>query len=137
MNKRVKRIFTWVSITAVFVLGVQFFLRLLGGFHERRFADYQHSMFMDRGGRNEFRSHQIMHGPHHFHDFSWIGLVLFLLIAIAVVTFIFKKLVKKGQASQVNQISLDTTSFNTPINRTNADLLDKWEKNLLSKKENK
>ncbi|WP_088014540.1 hypothetical protein [Gottfriedia acidiceleris] len=135
MNKKVKRIVTWVSLTAVFVLGMHFYLRLLGGFHERRFED-RHSMIMDRGGRNDFRSHQMMHGPHHFHDFSWIGLVLFLLIAFAVVTFIFKKLVKKGQASRVNQISLDTTSFNTPVNRTNADVLDKWEKNLLSKKEN-
>ena len=135
MNKKVKRIFIWVSLTAIFVLGVHFFLRLLGGLHERRFID-RHSMMMDRGGRYEFRSHQMMHGPNHFHDFSWVGLLLFLLIAFAIVTFIFKKLVKKGQANRVNQFSLDTTSFNTPVNRSNADLLDKWEKNILSKKEN-
>ncbi|MFB7142270.1 hypothetical protein ACFCYN_21830 [Gottfriedia sp. NPDC056225] len=136
MNKRVKRIFTWTSLTLVFVVAVHFFLRLLGGLHERRFVD-RHAMIMDRGGRYDYGSPGMMHGPHHFHDFSWFGLVLFLLIALAIVTFIFKKFIKKGQASSTNQFSFDTSNFNTPVNRTNADLLDKWEKNLLTKKENK
>ncbi|WP_318506071.1 hypothetical protein [Bacillus sp. T3] len=88
------------------------------------------------GGRGGFEAHQVMSGPHHG-GFSWIGSLLFLMIGMAVLVLLVKWLRRKAKASSMQQF-IDTSILSTtrPIMNQNASLLDQWEKNITTKKEN-
>lgn len=135
MNAKVKlAIFFGVVITSILLM-VNFFLHLFArqpeyvvvtkGFHPG-----------GRGYHGGFGAHAVMRAPHHGGDFSWIGLLLFLIIGLAVVVLLAKWLSRKSKKSSIKRL-IETPiagSYTTVINR-NAQVLDQWEKNLPTKKE--
>jgi hypothetical protein len=126
----------WATIMVFFFIVIQFLVKLLGGFRMSSPDPYSH--YIGRGRGPGFESQHMMHGLHHGQDFSWIGVILFLLLAFAVATLLVRWLRKKGENDSLQQFIMDTplADPNTPVNKSNADLLDKWEKNQTTKKEN-
>lgn len=136
MKAKVKlAIFFGVVITSILLI-VNFFLHLFAnqpqqvvvmkGFHAG-----------GRGHRGGFETHAVMRVPHHGGDFSWMGLLLFLVIGLAVVVLLVKWLSNKSKKSSIKRLieTPVTGSYTTVFNR-NAQVLDQWEKNLPTKKEN-
>lgn len=136
MKAKVKlAIFFGVVITSILLI-VNFFLHLFAnqpqqvvvmkGFHPG-----------GRGHHGGFETHAVMRAPYHGTDFSWMGLLLFLVIGLAVVVLLVKWLSNKSKKSSMQRLieTPVTGSYTTVINR-NAQVLDQWEKNLPTKKEN-
>jgi H+/Cl- antiporter ClcA len=90
-----------------------------------------------RGHHGGFEAHMVMRASHHGGDFSWMSLLLFLIIGLAVVVLLVKWLSNKSKKSSMQRLieTPVTGSYTTVINR-NAQVLDQWEKNLPTKKEN-
>jgi H+/Cl- antiporter ClcA len=135
MNTRVKLAILWgVMITAVLVV-INFFLHLLGG--------NQNNVVFQNGFRPEGRGHhgtrgphQFMNGPHHGGEFSWFGLLLFLIIGLAVLVLIVKWVRRKAKNSAMQQfIDTPVVGSHIPIVNQNASMLDQWEKNITKKGE--
>lgn len=134
MKAKVKlAIFFGVVITSILLM-VNFFFHL--------FVNQPQQVVVTRhpGGRGQhggFEAHAIMRAPHHGGDFSWMGLLLFLVIGLAVVVLLVKWLSNKSKKSSMQRLieTPVTGSYTTVINR-NAQVLDQWEKNLPTKKEN-
>lgn len=136
MNTRVKKGVFWGALMTPIVLGLCF---LFGGGSALAHGPDRHGegrMGPYSGGFGG-RGPQMMHGPHHGDGFPWLGLLLFLIIASAIVFFLVKWLRKKAKASSMQQF-IDTSlmSSHRPVMNQNASVLDQWEKNLLNKKEN-
>ncbi|WP_160725254.1 hypothetical protein [Bacillus sp. USDA818B3_A] len=81
-------------------------------------------------GGNGFASHHMMH---HGGEFSWFSLIIGLVVLVLLV----KWLKKKSKASSMQQfINTSTIGTHLPVTNKNASVLDQWEKNILTKKEN-
>ncbi|MED4225342.1 hypothetical protein [Neobacillus cucumis] len=87
-----------------------------------------------RGGFEGGR-HMMMNGGHGYHEggFPW----LFLFIGLAVLVLLVRWYKKKSKASSMKQF-IDTSleGSHIPVTNQNANILDQWEKNILTKKEN-
>ncbi len=81
-----------------------------------------------------FASHQMMNGAYqHGGGFPW----LFLIIGIVAVVLLVKWLRNKSKAASMQRfIDTSLVSSHIPVANQNANLLDQWEKSLLTKKEN-
>ncbi|MBV7507645.1 hypothetical protein KW850_20650 [Bacillus sp. sid0103] len=75
----------------------------------------------------------MMNGAHHDGGFPW----LFLIIGLAVLVLLVRWFRKKSKASSMQQF-INTSVVGSPIPVTNqhTNILDQWEKNLVTKKEN-
>ncbi|MFC4803126.1 hypothetical protein ACFPA1_27775 [Neobacillus sp. GCM10023253] len=147
MNTKVKKGVFWGVIIAAMVFVVNALQYLFGG--AGAMARGPHGPGMGQGGpggregmggmnpRGDFGHGHFMNGHHHGGGFHWIGALLFIAIVIAVVFFLVKWLRKLGKASSMQQF-IDTSlmSSHKPLINQSASLLDQWEKNLTSKKEN-
>lgn len=75
----------------------------------------------------------MMNAPHHGGGFPW----LFLIIGLAVLVLLVRWLRKKSKASSMQQfINTSVVNSHIPVTNQNASVLDQWEKNILTKKEN-
>lgn len=133
MNTKVKkRIFLGVIVAST-VLVINALHFLLGG--RNAFARGPHGgrghYGMEHGGG--FDGGPMMHGAHHGGGFPW----LFLIIGLAVLVLFVRWFKKRSKASSLQQF-IDTSLVGSQIPVTNqyANILDQWEKNLLTKKEN-
>ncbi|MGG3467591.1 hypothetical protein ABES02_08940 [Neobacillus pocheonensis] len=132
------KVFFWGIIIASTVLVINVLHFLLGG--HSAFARGQHGHgpggmgqqgMGPRGGG--FESHQFMNGPHHGGGFPWLALI----IGLAVLVLLVRWLRKKAKTSSMNQfIDTSLVGSHTPVINQNAAILDKWEKNIINKKEN-
>lgn len=128
MNTKIKKVLLWGAVSVLGVAGTRFFFGLFGGFegHERGGMGRGHGEF-----------HTGMHGAHHSSDFSWLGMLLFLLIIGAAATFGLRWFKKKVELDTFEKFAADLPASNvsTPVNKSNADILDNWEKEQKSDKE--
>jgi H+/Cl- antiporter ClcA len=135
MNTRVKLAIFWGVIIASALVVINFFLHLLGG--------NQTNVVFQNGFRPEGRGHhggrgphQFMNGSHHGGEFSWLGLLLFLIIGLAIVVLIVRWVRRKAKNSAMQQfIETPVTSSHIPVVNQNASMLDQWEKNINKKGE--
>lgn len=133
MNTKVKKSIFWGVIVASTIVIINVLHLLLGG--GSAFARGPHGGHgpggMGHGGGLGGR--QMMNGPHHGGGFPW----LFLIIGLAVLVLVVRWLRKKSKASSMQQfIDTSLTGSHLPVTNQNATVLDQWEKNLLTKKEN-
>jgi hypothetical protein len=134
MNTKVKKGIFWGAIVASTVVVINVLHFLLGG--NSAFArgphGHGHGELGQRGGFGG--GHQMMNGAHHDGGFPW----LFLIIGLAVLFLLVRWLRKKSKASSMQQfINTSVVGSHIPVTNQNASVLDQWEKNLLTKKENK
>jgi H+/Cl- antiporter ClcA len=122
MNTRVKLAIIWgVIITSALVV-MNFFLHLLGG--QQTNVVFQNGFRPEGRGRHGGRvPHQFMNGPHHGGEFSWFGLLLFLIIGLALLVLIVKWVRRKAKNSAMQQL-IDTpvAGSHIPIVNQNAAL---------------
>ncbi|MFC7686474.1 hypothetical protein [Ureibacillus sp. GCM10028918] len=59
-----------------------------------------------------FGGHHVLYGPQHG-GFSWIGLVVFLIVGIVIVIFIMKWLKKKSKSTSM-ELFIQTTLATSP-----------------------
>jgi hypothetical protein len=115
---------------------INFFLHLLGGerHHEGQLSGIRAEGWKQRGG---LEPHRFMNGPHHGGEFHWFGLLLFLIIGLAVLVLLVRWLRRKAKNSSMQQfINTPIVGSHTPVINQNASILDQWEKNVTTKKEN-
>ena len=135
MNTKVKLAIFWGVMIASALVVINFFLHLLGG--------NQTNVLFQNGFRPEGRGHhggrgphQFMNGPHHGGEFSWLGLLLFLIIGLAIVVLILRWVRRKAKNSAMQQfIETPVTGSHIPVINQNASILDHWEKNTIKKGE--
>lgn len=132
-NAKVKKTILWGGLLAPMVLGVYF---LFGGNTALAAGPHGHG----RGGmgpRGGFDGGHMMNSAHHGFGFSWLGFLLFLIIAGAVFWFVVKWLKRKAKDSSMQQF-IDTSLMNSyqPNMNQNGNVLDQWEKTITNKKEN-
>ncbi|MDQ0973950.1 H+/Cl- antiporter ClcA [Neobacillus niacini] len=136
MNTRVKLAIFWgVIITSALVV-INSFLHLLGG--QQTNVVFQNSGFRPEGRGHHFGRgpHQFMNGPHHGGDFSWFGLLLFLIVGLTLLVLIVKWVRRKAKNSAMQQfIDTPVVGSHIPIINQNASMLDQWEKNITKKGE--
>jgi uncharacterized membrane protein len=144
MSTRVKLGIFWGAIIAAVMVVINGLRHLLGG-GRREFAEAGPGGFGQQGmgyqdwGRHGggFDHHRFMHaGFHHGGDFHWLGFLLFLIMAAAVVVLFVRWLRRKARSTATKQF-IDTSlmSSHTPVLNQNASILDQWEKDILNKKE--
>ena len=134
MNSKWKKMIFWGAFLTPMVLGIYLFL---GGNSALAAGPHGHAP-NGMGPRGDFGGHHLMYGgPHHAGGFSWLGLLLFLIIGIGLLIFLMKWTRKKAKASSMQQF-IDTSlmSSQKPIANQHASILDQWEKNIINKKEN-
>ncbi|TWE01131.1 hypothetical protein FB550_106188 [Neobacillus bataviensis] len=74
----------------------------------------------------------MMDGAHHCGG-PWA----FLIIGLAVLVLLVRWLRKKSKATSMQQfIDISLVGSQIPVTNQNANILDQWEKTLLTKKEN-
>jgi H+/Cl- antiporter ClcA len=135
MNTKVKLAIFWGVMIASALVVINFFLHLLGG--------NQTNVVFQNGFRPEGRGHhggrgphQFMNGSHHGGDFSWLGLLLFLIIGLAILVLILRWVRRKAKNSAMQQfIETPVTGSHIPVINQNASILDHWEKNTIKKGE--
>ncbi|MBT2655174.1 hypothetical protein J7E81_07950 [Bacillus sp. ISL-18] len=147
MNTKVKKGVFWGVIVAATVLVFNVLHLLLGGDRGRvggrgpggmaqPSGAGQQGGIPQQGGlgqRGGFDHHHMMNGAHHGGGFPW----LFLIIGLAVLVLLVRWLRKKAKASSMKQfIDTSLAGSHIPVTNQNASILDQWEKNLLTKKEN-
>ncbi|MEH7094964.1 hypothetical protein [Neobacillus vireti] len=147
MNTRVKKGVFWGVIVAAAVLVFNVVHFLLGGDRGREggrrpggmtpsSGTGQQGGLPQQGGmrqRGGFDHHHMMNGAHHEGGFPW----LFLIIGLAVLVLLVRWFRKKSKASSMKQfIDTSLVGSHIPVTNQNASILDQWEKNLLTKKEN-
>ncbi|PKG21514.1 magnesium transporter CorA family protein [Niallia nealsonii] len=137
MNTRMKKGIFWSTVITSMVLVMSFISNLLGGNVTFAAGFHEHGHGPDGGMRAQGGfGHE---GFHHGTGFSWMGFLLFLIIGIAVLVLLVKWLKKKSKTSSMQQF-IDTSLMTSPkasINHNHASILDQWEKNITTKKENK
>ncbi|WP_042354494.1 hypothetical protein [Bacillus rubiinfantis] len=140
MNMKLKKGLFWGALITPIVIAISF---LCGG--GNAFARGFHGHGGNPGGPGGMGhqggfggGHQMMQGPHQGGGFSWLGLLLVIIIVTAVVVFLVKWLRRKSKASAMKQF-IDTSlmSSYSPTIEQNATILDQWEQNIHIKKENK
>jgi hypothetical protein len=138
MNK--KKLIIWGAIIASVIFVFNLLHEILGGHwgfdggpregqHGRGAAEMGQA-----GPQGGFGGHhQFMNGPHHDGGFPW----LVVFIGLAVLVLLARWLRKKGKTSSMNEF-IDTSllSSHIPVTSQNANILDQWEKNVTTKKEN-
>ncbi|MEH7304580.1 hypothetical protein [Neobacillus drentensis] len=133
MNTKVKKGIFWGVIVASTVLVINVLHFLLGGgsAYARGPEGHGPGGMGHRGGFGGGR--QMMNGAHHDGGFPW----LFLIIGLAVLVLLVRWFRKKSKASSMQQF-INTSVVSSPIPVTNqyGNILDQWEKNLVTKKEN-
>ncbi|MCM3033219.1 MULTISPECIES: hypothetical protein [unclassified Niallia] len=133
MNARVKKSIFWGVLIASILLAISIIKNLIGGA-----AALAHGYGFGGGMRQGGFGHgQMMGGFHHEPSFSWLGILFFVIIAAAVITFVIKLFKKKSQSSSVEHF-INTSAMSTPkpsVNVNNASILDEWEKNNTNSKE--
>ncbi len=133
MNARVKKSIFWGVLIASFILAISFLTKLIGGA-----AVLAHGHGMGEGMRQGGFGHgQMMDGFYHGPGFSWLGHLFFVIIAVAVITFVVKFFKRKSQSSSAEHF-INSSAMNTPkpsVNFNNASILDEWEKNNTNTKE--
>ncbi|MEH7549171.1 MULTISPECIES: hypothetical protein [Bacillaceae] len=134
MNTKAKKGIFWGVIIASTVLVINVLHFLLGGSSAfvARGPHGGHGLGgMGHGGG--FGGHQMMNGAHHGGGFPW----LFLIIGLAVLVLLVRWLRKKSKASSMQQfIDTSLVGSHIPVTNQNANILDQWEKTILTKKEN-
>ncbi|KMY54205.1 hypothetical protein AC623_09885 [Bacillus sp. FJAT-27231] len=135
MKLNVKKSFFWGAIGIVILLFFKFALSLMSFFSPS--GQPLEQGFVGRGhGRGPgFEPHHVMHGACHGGYFPWIGLLLFLVIALAAVVLFFKWLRRKNDSLE-QFVNIPLTDSSAIFIESNADILDTWEKNQTMKKEN-
>jgi hypothetical protein len=132
MNSKMKKGVFWGVIIAAMILVVNVLHSLLGGNGNYDGGRRGHGL-EGMGQRGSFEGHPFMNGHHHGGGFPWFG----LLIGLAVVFFLVKWLRRKAKASSMKQfIDTPLVGSHTPVINQNASLLDQWERNVTTKKEN-
>ncbi|MED1467292.1 hypothetical protein [Bacillus salipaludis] len=133
MNIKVKKGIFWGVIIASSVLVVNVLHFLIGGrnaYARGPQGGHGHGGMGHGGG---FDGHPMMHGAHHGGGFPW----LFLIIGLAVLVLLVRWFKKRSKASSMQQfIDTSLAGSQIPVTNQNANILDQWEKNLLTKKEN-
>ena len=153
MNTKAKKVIFWGVIVATTVLVINVLHFLLGGDRDREGGHgrggvsqqggmaqqsgmAQQNGMSQQGGmgqRGGFDHHQMMNGAHHEGGFPW----LFLIIGLAILVLLVRWLRKKSKSSSMQQfIDTSLVGSHIPVTNQNANILDQWEKNLLTKKEN-
>ncbi|MEH7012932.1 hypothetical protein V7087_19320 [Neobacillus niacini] len=135
MNTRVKLAIIWGVIITSILLVINFSLHLLGGFHNKVVVV---NGFRPEGRRHHggMGPHQFMNGPHHGGEFSWFGLLLFLIIGLVALALIVRWVRRKAKNSAMQQfIETPVVGSHIPIVNQNASMLDQWEKNISKKGE--
>ncbi|WP_144556065.1 hypothetical protein [Bacillus sp. X1(2014)] len=134
MNTNVKKGIFWGVIVASTVLAINILHFLLGGSSAFARGPHGHGAGgMGHHGGFGGGGQEMMHGAHHGGGFQW----LFLIIGLAALVLLVKWLRKKSKASSMQQfINTSVAGSQIPITNQNASVLDQWEKNLLTKKEN-
>jgi uncharacterized membrane protein len=144
LSARVKLGIFWGAIAAFIIVGINVIRHLFesrrqfsggpNGFRSGGMMGTQGGMMNRQGGfgRNEF-----MYAHHHGGDFHIFGVLLFLIIAAAIVIFVLRWLRRKTKSSSMQQL-IDTpfVSSHTPVSNMNGNILDQWEKSLKDQKEN-
>lgn len=136
MNSKVKKGVFWGVIVAAAVLVFNVLHFLIGGDRGREGGRGpggipQQGGMGQRGGFDHH--HHLMNGAHHEGGFPW----LFLIIGLAILVLLVRWLRKKAKASSMKQfIDTSLVGSHIPVTNQNANILDQWEKNLLTKKEN-
>ncbi|PKG21599.1 magnesium transporter CorA family protein [Niallia nealsonii] len=139
MNTRMKKGIFWSTVITSMVLVMSFISNLLGGNVTFAAGFHEHERGMGMRPQNGFGHERVMDGFHHGSGFSWIGFLLFLIIGLAVLVIVVKWLKTKSKTASMQQF-IDTslmTSSKPSINHNHASILDQWEKNITTKKENK
>lgn len=133
MNFKMKKGIFWGVIIASSVLVFNVLQFLLGASSAFARGPHGGNSPGGMGGRGGFGGHQIMSGHDYGGGFPW----LFLIIGAVVLVLFVKWLRKKSTASSMQQF-IDTSLAGSliPVTNQNANILDQWEKNLLTKKEN-
>jgi H+/Cl- antiporter ClcA len=130
MNTKVKKGIFWGVIVASTVMVINVLHFLLGGSSAFARGPGGHG---EMGGRGGFAGRHMMNVPHHDGGFPW----LFLIIGLAVLVLLVRWLRKKSKASSMQQfIDTSLAGSHIPVTNKNANVLDQWEKNILTKKEN-
>jgi hypothetical protein len=132
MNTKVKKGIFWGGIMGTAVLVINGLHFLLGGSsaYARGPEDHGPGGMGHQGG---FGGHQMMNGAPHHGGFPW----LFLIIGLVVLVLLVRWLRKKSKTSSMQQfIDTSLSGSHLPVTNQNAAVLDQWEKNLLTKKEN-
>ncbi len=126
-----KKTIFWGAIITPMVVGVYF---LVGGYSALAAGPHGHGPG-GMGPRGGIEDHH-MYGSHHG-GFSWIGFLLFLIIAVAILMLLVKWLKRKSKTSSMQQL-IDTTlmSSSKPVINQNESFLDQWERKVTNKKEN-
>ncbi|WP_026565766.1 hypothetical protein [Bacillus sp. UNC41MFS5] len=135
MNTKVKMGIFWGVIVASTVLVINVLHFLLGGSSAFARGPHGHVPGGMMGHRGGFGSggHGMMNGAHHGGGFPW----LFLILGLAALVLLIRWLRKKSKASSMKQfINTSVAGSQIPVTSQNASVLDQWEKNLLTKKEN-
>ncbi|MCM3789279.1 hypothetical protein M3221_12795 [Domibacillus indicus] len=136
MNEKIKQVLFWGTVSVSGLAGVNFFLNLFERSEGHERYGYAHQMGRGHGGGPAF--HADMHGPHHGGDFSWLVMMLLLTVAGTAAIFAYRWYKKKDKADAFQQFVTNVPASKTspPINQSNADILDSWEKEQKLEKEN-
>lgn len=144
MSARVKKGIFWGAIVAFILVGINIVRHLFeprrqfsvgpNGFRSGGMMGSQGGMM---GRQSSFGRHEFMYGHHHGGDFPIFGVLLFLIIAAAIVILVWRWLRRKTKFSSMQQL-IDTpfVSSHTPVSTFNGNILDQWEKSLKNQKEN-
>ena len=136
MNKKMKQGVFWGVMIAAVIVAFNVLHFLLGGGRTLAAGPHGHGPGqggMGMGPRGGFDSHSFMNGPHHVGGFPW----LLLLIGLAVLFFLVRWFRRKTKASSMQQfINTPLMGSHTPVANQNSQLLDQWEKTIMTKKEN-
>ncbi|PLS04237.1 hypothetical protein [Neobacillus cucumis] len=133
MNTKVRKGIFWGVLIASTVLVINVLHFLLGG--SSAFARGPHGGHGPggMGMQGGFGHQQMMNGAPHGGGFPWA----FLIIGLAVLVLLVRWLKKKSKASSMQQfIDTSLVGSHIPVTNQNASILDQWEKNILTKKEN-
>jgi hypothetical protein len=133
MNTKVKKGIFWGVIIASSVIVINVLHSLVGGSSAFSRGPQGHGPGGMMGHQGGFGGHQMMNGAHHEAGFPWI----ILIIGVAILVLVVRWLKKKSNTSSMQQF-IDTSYVGShiPVTNQNATILDQWEKNLLTKKEN-
>ncbi|MFL6516700.1 MAG: hypothetical protein ACJ8GL_01330 [Bacillus sp. (in: firmicutes)] len=134
MNSKVKKGIFWSVIVTSTVLVINVLHLLLGGSSAFARGPQGGHGSGEMGHRGGFGGgHQMMNGGHHEGGFPW----LFLILGLAVLVLLVRWLRKKSKASSMQQfINTSVVGTHIPVTNQNANVLDQWEKNILTKKGN-
>ncbi|MEH7121286.1 hypothetical protein V7128_28390 [Neobacillus vireti] len=132
MNTKVKKGIFWGVIVASAALLINVLHFLVGG--GTTFARGPEGRGPGgMGPRGGFDHHQMMNGAHLGGGFPW----LFLMIGLAALVLFVRWFRKKSKAVSMQQfIDTSLAGSHLPVTNSNASILDQWEKNMLTKKEN-